>query len=162
MMQENFGQNEFQGVVIPQEAIAASNATKAKREKTLAQLPVFRTASNLLFVVTVIVKAGPRSLRRFYDGLLSDATEILKSIGMADACRNGEERAWYIDSALVLTFVVRQQIAILFKLGLIEKDQHNKMKGLLRSMIAQFIGWRDYTRSEGAVTSVEPVSDTTK
>lgn len=70
MMQENLGQNEFQGVVMPQEAIAASNATKAKREKTLAQLPVFRTASNLLFVVTVIVKAGPRSLRRFYDGLL--------------------------------------------------------------------------------------------
>lgn len=161
-MNEELGQKEFQGVEIPQEAIAASNAAKAKREKSLAQLPVFRTASNLLFVVTGVVKAGPRSLRRFYDGIFSDVSEVLKSIGMADASRNGEDRAWYIDSALVLTYVVRQQIAVLFKLGLVEKDSHNKMKGLLRSIVAQLIGWRDYTRSGGAVTSVEPVSDEEK
>lgn len=47
-MQENFGQNEFQGVVVPPETIADSNAKKAKRVRTLAELPVSRDAVSLL------------------------------------------------------------------------------------------------------------------
>ncbi|MBO5546177.1 MAG: hypothetical protein J5951_05910 [Bacteroidales bacterium] len=160
-MQEELGQN-FQGVVIPQSAIEASNAAKAKRERTLAQLPVFRTASNLLFVVTGVVKGGPRPLRRFYDGMLADVTEIMKAVGMADASRNPDDRVWYIDSALVLTYVVRQQHLVLHRLGLIEKDADKKMKGLVKSMIAQLVGWRDYTRSGGAVPSVERLNDAEK
>ena len=157
-MQEEFGQN-FNGVVIPQEAIEASNAVKAKREKTLAQLPVFRAASNLLFVVSGVVKDGPRSMRRFYDTMLSDTTEIMKAIGMADISRNPDDRAWYIGSALVLITVVRQQCLVLHRLGLVEKDADKKMKGLVRGITAQLVGWRDYTRSEGALPSVEQLND---
>lgn len=148
--------------MIPQEAIAVSDAAKAKREKTLAQLPVFRTASNLLFVVTGVVKDGPRSLRRFYDCMLADVSEVLKAIGMADVSRNPGDRVWYIDSALVLVYVVRQQYLVLHRLGLIEKDADKKTRGLVKSIIAQLVGWRDYTRSEGAYPSVEHENDAEK
>lgn len=161
MMQEKLSQS-FHGVEIPQSAIEASNAAKAKREKTLAQLPVFRTASNLLYVVSGVVKCGPRSLRRFYDCMLADVTETMKAVGMADVSRNPDDRVWYIDSALVLTYVVRQQYLVLHRLGLIEKDADKKMRGLVKSIIAQLVGWRDYTRSEGAVPSVERLTDAEK
>ncbi|MBQ9309878.1 MAG: hypothetical protein IJ222_03340 [Bacteroidales bacterium] len=140
----------FQGVEVPQEIIAASDAKKKKKDKTLAQLPVFRAAANLLYVVTEAVKGGPNSLRKFYDIMLADTAEVMKAIGMADAARNPEDRAWYIDSALVLVNVVKFYLTILRKLGLLEKDVDNKMKRLVRSIIAQLVGWRDYTRSEGA------------
>ncbi len=149
----------FRGVEIPQSVVESSDASKAKREKTLAQLPVFRTASNLLFVVAGVMKCGPNSIRKFFDEILTDVAEMMKAIGMADASRNPEDRSWYIDSAIVLAYVVRQELIVLLKLEVIGKDTHNKMKALVRSVVAQLVGWRGYTRSEGAYLSNNPADN---
>lgn len=53
------------GVLISQDAIENSLHKKAQRKLTLAQLPVYRAAGNLKFVIIGIAKNAPRNLRRF-------------------------------------------------------------------------------------------------
>ena len=57
---ENRSQTPPQGgVVIPPQTVAQSNATKAARKKTMAQLPVYRAACNLLYVIVIIPSDVP-------------------------------------------------------------------------------------------------------
>ena len=56
---------EEDGVLISQDAIENSMHKKAKRKQTLAQLPVYRAAGNLKFIIIGIAKNAPRNLRRF-------------------------------------------------------------------------------------------------
>ena len=155
----------LQGVAIPPEAVAKSNALKAKRGKTLASLPVFRDAASLLLDVILIVKGGPRSLRGFYDEMISNTTEIMKTIGMADASIwSPEDRIWYLNNAISLAEVEKSYITTLRKAGILSEDAKNKLVALVKRIIAQLVGWREKTRGEGAVPSVktnnpEDVSD---
>ena len=87
------------GVVIPQLTVEESNTKKSKGKKTLAQLPVYRAAANLKYIVTTLMAKSPRSLTKFFDQMLGTVSEIKKSIGMASISRNPEERAWYLDCA---------------------------------------------------------------
>lgn len=81
---ENRSQTPPQGgVVIPPQTVAQSNATKAARKKTMAQLPVYRAACNLLYVIVIITKRCPKSIRKFTDQIIYDCTELIKAIGMA-------------------------------------------------------------------------------
>ena len=146
----------LQGVAIPPEAVAKSNALKAKRGKTLARLPVFRDAASLLLGVILIVKGGPRSLRGFYDEMISNTTEIMKTIGMADASLwSPEDRIWYLNNAISLAEVEKSYITTLRKAELLPKDTDAKMVSLVKRIIAQLVGWREKTRGEGAVPSVK-------
>ena len=146
----------LQGVAIPPEAVAKSNALKAKRGKTLASLPVFRDAASLLLEVILIVKGGPRSLRGFYDEMISNTTEIMKTIGMADASLwSPEDRIWYLNNAISLAEVEKSYITTLRKAELLPKDTDAKMVSLVKRIIAQLVGWREKTRGEGAVPSVK-------
>ena len=146
----------LQGVAIPTEAVAKSNALKAKRGKTLASLPVFRDAASLLLDVILIVKGGPRSLRGFYDEMISNTTEIMKTIGMADASLwSPEDRIWYLNNAISLAEVEKSYITTLRKAGILSEDAKNKLVALVKRIIAQLVGWREKTRGEGAVPSVK-------
>ena len=146
----------LQGVAIPTEAVAKSNALKAKRGKTLASLPVFRDAASLLLEVILIVKGGPRSLRGFYDEMISNTTEIMKTIGMADASLwSPEDRIWYLNNAISLAEVEKSYITTLRKAELLPKDTDAKMVSLVKRIIAQLVGWRAKTQGEGAVPSVK-------
>ena len=146
----------LQGVAIPTEAVAKSNALKAKRGKTLASLPVFRDAASLLLDVILIVKGGPRSLRGFYDEVIGNTTEIMKTIGMADASLwSPEDRIWYLNNAISLAEVEKTYITTLRKAGILSEDAKNKLVALVKRIIAQLVGWREKTRGEGAVPSVK-------
>ncbi len=157
MMQENFGQNEFQGVVVPPETVADSNAKKAKRVRTLAELPVSRDAVSLLGEVMLAVKNGPNSLRKYYDEMMHASFELITSIGMADLSRDPEQRVEYINCTLALVNTVRSGFAALRKVGLLQKDTDNKQKSLVRRIIAQLVGWRDYTRIQGVGSGSDKV-----
>ena len=79
---------EMKGVVIPAATVEDSNTKKKKVKKTLAQLPVYRATANLKFIVTALVAKSPNKLRKFFDQMLCNVSEISKSIGMADVSRN--------------------------------------------------------------------------
>ena len=51
-MQENI-QGEQNGVVVPQQTVADSAAKKQRQKRSLAQLPVYRAAGNLLYFACV-------------------------------------------------------------------------------------------------------------
>lgn len=142
---------EKMGVVIPASTVEDSNAKKEKQKRTLAQLPVYRSVANLKFIVTALVVKSPNKLRKFFDQMLGNISEISKSIGLADISRNPQDRVWYLECSLVLVNEVRNDFTILRKLEvLVDKDLDNKAKALVRSIIAQLVAWRDYTSSEGA------------
>lgn len=154
MMQEEIGQN-FQGVEIPPETVADSNAKKAKRVRTLAELPVSRDAVNLLGEVVLAVKNGSHSLRKYYDEMMHASFELITSIGMADLSRDPEQRIEYINCTLALVNTVRSAFTVLRRFGALQKDTDNKQKALVKRIIAQLVGWRDYTRVQGAESGIE-------
>lgn len=174
-MQENI-QGEQNGVVVPQQTVADSAVKKQRQKRSLAQLPVYRAAGNLLYVVAAIVKVSPKHLRKFFDLMLCDAAEVGKAIGMADISRTDEDRIWYINSALVLMngmkiyFTILENLKVIPSKGkeskkaqaesdmkapkiegadVINKDLVRKIDSLVKSIVAQLVAWRDNPRGEG-------------
>jgi len=88
MRETEFKKIAFDGAEVPPETVAASTAIKAKRERSLAQLPVYKEASKLLEISVRTVLDGPQKMRRYYDSLIVISTEILKSIALADRAKN--------------------------------------------------------------------------
>ena len=156
MIKENDTAQIPDGVVIPPEVIALGKAVRAKRAKTLAELPVYRDSANLLLAIAEVVKRSGAPLRKFYDEMTASAFEILNSIGMADSSRNPEQRVEYINCAISLVSTVRTAFKVLCKLGIVSKDFNNKQRALTKRIVAQLVGWRDYTRGEGAEPDVQP------
>ena len=114
------------GVVIPDSAVTSSKAAKRAQRKTLAQLPVYRDAANLKYIVTALVCKSPNKLRGYYDISLQNCSELCKSIGFANISRNADERIWYINCALVLVNDIRTDFTILQRLGVLsDKDLGN-------------------------------------
>lgn len=153
------------GVVIPSQAIENSDTIKRKSKKTLAQLPVYRAAANLKFIVTTLMMKSPKKLTKFFDQMLATISEAKKSIGMADISRTPQDRSWYLDCARVLMQDVSDDFTTLRRLEvpasetadgkakrfpIVSKDLDNKAKALMKSIIAQLVAWRDYTNNEGA------------
>lgn len=179
-MQEANQANAGGGVIIPPGVIADSAAKKQLQKKTLAQLPVYRAAGNLMYVVASIVKASPKHLRKFFDLMMCDIAEVQKAIGMADISRTDEDRVWYINTALVLMNGEKMYFTILQKLDVMPKprksksiatntqgmlgspkmdaitavnqDLANKVDALVKSIIAQLVAWRDNPRGEGVAS----------
>ena len=164
------------GVVVPPETVAASDTKKKQQKRTLAQLPVYRAAGNLLYVVAEIVKVSPKSHRKFFDLMLCDSAELCKAIGMAEVARNVDDRVWYIDSALVLMnsekmyFTILKKLEVLpspkrradsssdgeslkapkvGKIDVINTDLVKKVDSLVKSIVAQLVAWRNNPRGEG-------------
>lgn len=147
-MQDNEG-----GVIIPPSVVVDSEAKKKRGRKTLAQIPVYRAAANAKFIVAALMNKdnSPRKLTKFFDQMLGTASELKKSIGMAEVSRNAQDRTWYLECARVLTYDLSDDFTTLRKLGvLVDKDLDNKVKAVIKSINAQLVAWRDYTSGEGA------------
>ena len=138
------------GVVIPNETVADSERKKQSKRKTLSQLPVYRDASRLKYVTVLLVLKGAKKLSGFYDDLLRELTEVRNLIGFADYSRTAEDRTGNINSALVLITGAKEDFKALRDGGVISKDEYNKIESLVNRIVAQLIGWRDYTNNEGA------------
>lgn len=143
------GQNG-QGVVIPRETVEASTEKKRKARKTLAQLPVYRGLANMKYMVAWMMQKSPRKLSKYFDQMLQTVSEAKRSVGMADISRNWQDRTWYQECARILVQDLADDFTTLRRLGVIvDKDMDNKAKSVLKSITAQLVAWRDYTRSEG-------------
>ena len=65
-----------QGVVIPASVVEDSNIKKKSGKKTLAQLPVYRATANLKYIVTALIVKSPNKLRKFFDQMLVNVSEV--------------------------------------------------------------------------------------
>lgn len=137
------------GVVIPRETVVDSERKKQGKRKTLAQLPVYRDASKLKYTAMMLVLVSANKLRGFYDELLRELTEVRNLIGFADVARTVEDRTGNINCALVLMTGINEDFKSLRDGCVISKDEFNKIVSLEKRIVAQLIGWRDYTNSEG-------------
>lgn len=141
------------GVVIPDEAVQASNEKKKKASRTLSQLPVYRDVCSLKESVVLIMTAknAPNKMRGFYDTMIESLADAQRSIGLASEKRNYPElRCDYIDMALASVYVVGSDLSLLKKHNLgVSSDLYNKLKSVVKRIVAQLKAWRDYTNSEG-------------
>ena len=111
-------QEEKDYTEVPQHIVAESENKKAKRRKTLPELPVYRGSANMKFIITKVMVGAPRKFAKFFDEMIITASEVSKSIGLADnSTRNWEERVWYINCAIVLTYNIRNDFKILQQIG---------------------------------------------
>ena len=60
---------ENTGVAVPQEIVADSTAKK-RAKRTLRQLPIYRDASNLKYMVVCLYDIVPRKLTKYIDAML--------------------------------------------------------------------------------------------
>ena len=145
------------GVLISQDAIENSLHKKAQRKLTLAQLPVYRAAGNLKFIIIGIAKNAPRNLRRFTDSLYEEADNLATSIGSADVSVSVEDRRWYIGQAIVFVNNLRQDFVLLEKNHLISKDLLKNAQSHVKGIQNQLMAWRgSLPASEGSVLSPTP------
>ena len=123
-------------------------ASQTKHLRTTAQLPVYRTASNILFLLTEVTRDVPRKLLRLTDRVLLDATELLKTIALANEYR-GEDRCYYLSLALANVQVVKTTMGIMKHMGYIRKERHALLMTKLKAVAAQVVAWRDSVKREG-------------
>lgn len=123
-------------------------ASQTKHLRTTAQLPVYRTAANILFLLTEITRDVPRKLLRLTDRVLLDATELLKTIALANEYR-GEDRCYYLSLALANVQVVKTTMGIMKHMGYIRKERHALLMTKLKAVAAQVVAWRDSVKREG-------------
>lgn len=145
------------GVLISQDAIENSLHKKAKRKLTLAQLPAYRAAGNLKFVIIGIAKNAPRNLRQFTDSLFETANDLATTIGNADMSFSMDDRRWYLGQAIVFVNNLRQDFVLLEKNHLISKDLLKKAQSHVKGIQNQLMAWRSsIPASEGSVLSPTP------
>ena len=116
--------------------------------KSTAQLPVYRNAANILFLLTEVTRDVPRKLLRLTDRVLLDATELLKTIALANEYR-GEDRCYYLSLALANVQVVKTTMGIMKHMGYIRKERHALLMTKLKAVAAQVVAWRDSVKREG-------------
>ncbi len=147
------------GVVVPPLIVAGSDAMKKKRKQSLTQLPVYRAAGNLMYLLFSAMITAPRKATKFLDLMLESANGLLNAIGMADKARTGEERAVYIDTADVMVRNLGTCLKALSHarvaghsvgddgrvrvLPVIGKGDCDKMNALMGSIVSQLVAWRN-------------------
>ena len=125
------------------EEIIKAGARK-KRVQTTAQLPAYRAASNVLYVLTEVVAHSPRKTTRFSDRILADAADVLKSIALANEVR-GEERIYWLGMAMANAQVIDTYAIVLNKTGVMSGERLKTLRQLIKSLKAQVAGWREST-----------------
>ncbi len=134
-----------EGVVIPPEAVERSNELK-QRHRTLRQLPIYRDMSNLKFMVVRLFDMVPRKMTKYVDMMIQTVGEAKKCVGFAEASRDQQVRADYLSTARVFVEDLQDDVTILRKMNMIDKNTEKAMKSLAKSVVAQSIRWRDYKR----------------
>ena len=142
-------QNKPAGVVIPQ-SIVESSREKKKARRTMRQLPIYRDASNLKYMVVQLYKITPQRLTKYIDSILNTVSEAKKCIGLSEGTRIPDNREEYLNVARILLEDAQDDLTILRQLGVLPKTTEKSMKSLAKSVIAQAVAWRDYTNTQGA------------
>lgn len=137
-------QLQTQPVCLTPEEVAASRENKKHAQRTsIRQQPVYKDASNLLFVITQLTQNCPKKLRITIESLDSILNDILVNIGMAwelPACRFDA-----ISQALSLTYCASVKCDILLRLGYMSRRDNRMVAKLCKRLQAQLAGWRAST-----------------
>ncbi len=121
---------------------------RKRTPRTTTQLPAYRVAANILYLLTEVARDVPRKMLRLTDRVLLDASELLKCIAFANEHR-GEERRYYLSLALANIQVVKTGAGILKHMGYLGKERHTMLNGMLKNASAQVAAWRDSINREG-------------
>lgn len=71
---------------------AEANKSQQKKKRTTAQLPIYRDASNLLYIIMRVMYHAPRKMTKALDEAIVCGTELCRSLALANEVR-GMERA---------------------------------------------------------------------
>lgn len=129
---------------------AQTNMEQQTRKRTTAQLPVFRECSNLLYVVMKVMYHAPRKMTKPLDEAVACATELLRSVAMANEVR-GIERVQAINIALANANTLNTIASSLSYLEAIPKQTGKDFKKRIGRVLAQLIGWRESATQQGHV-----------
>lgn len=129
---------------------AQANKEQQIRKRTTAQLPVFRECSNLLYVVMKVMYHAPRKMTKPLDEAVACATELLRSVAMANEVR-GMERAQAINIALANANTLNTIVSSLSYLEAIPKQTGKDFKKRIGRVLAQLIGWRESATQQGCI-----------
>lgn len=129
---------------------AQANIEQQTRKRTTAQLPVFRECSNLLYVVMKVMYHAPRKMTKPLDEAVACATELLRSVAMANEVR-GMERAQAINIALANANTLNTIVSSLSYLEAIPKQTGKDFKKRIGRVLAQLIGWRESATQQGCI-----------
>lgn len=129
---------------------AQANMEQQTRKRTTEQLPVFRECSNLLYVVMKVMYHAPRKMTKPLDEAVACATELLRSVAMANEVR-GIERVQAINIALANANTLNTIASSLSYLEAIPKQTGKDFKKRIGRVLAQLIGWRESATQQGRV-----------
>jgi len=118
------------------------------RKRTTAQLPVFRECANLLYMIMQVMYHAPRKMTKPLDEAVDCATELLRSVAMANEVR-GAERVSCINIGLSNANTLNVLVCSLGFLGAISKQTAKDFKKRIGRVLAQLIGWRESATQQG-------------
>ncbi len=118
------------------------------RKRTTAQLPVFREASNLVYIVMKTMYHGPRKMTKTLDEAVACSVELCRSLAMANEVR-GAERVAYCNIALANANTLNVVATSLAYLGALPSQTAKDFKKRIGRVTAQVIGWRESVTRQG-------------
>lgn len=127
---------------------AEANKSQQKKKRTTAQLPIFRDASNLLYIIMRVMYHAPRKMTKALDEAVESGTELCRSLALANEVR-GMERVAALNIALANAYTLATIIGSLAYLGVISKAESRDLRKKVNVIIAQGIGWRESATQQG-------------
>ena len=137
--------NELTGDIL---SGAEANQEHAKSKRTTAQLPIYRDASNLLYIVMRVMCHAPRKMTKALDEAVASGTELCRSLALANEVR-GAERVAAINIALANAYTLSTLIWSLAFLEIISKPVSKDLRKKINAIVAQGIGWRESVTRQG-------------
>lgn len=145
---ETMTQGEAPVVISPSE-IETSKRIKANKPKSLNQIPAFRAASNLLYVLTQVTLCCPKKIRIVIENLDQMGNNLL--VGIALAYDDTNARVVALTEALATIKAMSVKIEIINKLGYMPKDDHRKVRALVNSLVSQIAAWRNSVLGQSSI-----------
>ena len=127
---------------------AEVNKSQQKKKRTTAQLPIYRDASNLLYIIMRVMYHAPRKMTKALDEAIVCGTELCRSLALANEVR-GMERAAALNIALANAYTLSTIIGSLAYLDVISKPVSKDLRKKINTIVAQGIGWRESATQQG-------------
>lgn len=130
---------------------AEANQSQQKRKRTTAQLPIYRDASNLLYIIMRVMYHAPRKMTKALDEAVACGTELCRSLALANEVR-GAERVAALNIALANAYTLATIIGSLAYFGAVSKAESRDLRKKINTIVAQGIGWRESATQQGLNT----------
>ena len=137
------------GIHITKAEKRRSDALKASKRKTIKQLPVYRSASNISYVVAQIIGECPKKYRLILDSVEALSDGVLIDLDLAYEDKGN--RVCYCTEAHSKMYALGVKLEVLKNLGAISKDTYNKVMALCSSTLAQISAWRMSVMPSGSI-----------